>query len=539
MRTVVDKTQRYSVATTSESSSAMKWLVGLCLLFLVAAAPAVAGTVAYVTDGRLGFKIIDVSIPANPTLLGGYDTPGETYGIAVAGTRAYVTITPCPPCNDSLAAGLMIFDISNPANPSLLGSYATPGGATDVAIAGNIAYVSEYAVGLRVINVSNPASPTLCGTYDTPGSGERVVVAGSPGVGCTVPQVGSVAGHVVADCPSAGTPLLGVTIDAFKVGSGDLVGTAATDGSGSYLIGNLPVGQYTVTVVTPLDYSAASSELSLTVTSGQTTTGDFSLHCLAVARNQQSMGFWKHQVGVATGGNGHAQISPTTLCSYLDLIAAHFNSNAINQVVVYQPPSSGVCADKLQVARTLLDLQGSVAMIARARQQLMSLLLNVAAGYISQMQRISADGATVSQAITYCDNLIDNPSGDYERAKTIADMINNGQQVPAGMIPLGTQNIAYAQHTAGLEFHVTPNPTTGGRSFNFVLGKSGPVSLVIYDVSGRRVTGVFAGVLAAGRQTIRWQANTPDGAKLQSGQYFARLSTSTGTQTINFIQGGQ
>jgi hypothetical protein len=106
------------------------------------------------------------------------------------------------------------------------------------------------------------------------------------------------------------------------------------------------------------------------------------------------MGFWKHNVGVATGGNGAAQIDATTLCSYLDLTAVHFNSNEINQVIVYQPPASGVCSDKLQVARVLLDLQGNVAMIARARQQLMSLLLNVAAGYISQTQVISFDGAT-------------------------------------------------------------------------------------------------------------------------------------------------
>jgi len=59
----------------------------------------------------------------------------------------------------------------------------------------------------------------------------------------------------------------------------------------------------------------------------------------------------------------------------------------------------------------------------------MSLLLNVAANDIGQTRVISADGATVSQAITYSDNLIDSPTGNYERAKTICDMINNGQMV--------------------------------------------------------------------------------------------------------------
>src|SRR5205085_731087 len=127
-----------------------------------------------------------------------------------------------------------------------------------------------------------------------------------------------------------------------------------------------------------------------------------------------------------TGGNGHGQIDAATLCSYLDLIAAHFNNNAINPVVVYQSPSSGQCSDKLLVARGLLDLTGSVPMIARARQQLMTLLLNVAAGDIAQTQVISADGATVSQAITYSDNVIDSPTGNYAKANNICDAINNG-----------------------------------------------------------------------------------------------------------------
>ena len=79
----------------------------------------------------------------------------------------------------------------------------------------------------------------------------------------------------------------------------------------------------------------------------------------------------------------------------------------------------------------------------RAKRQLLALLLNVVSGHISQTEVISEDGATVSQAITHCDNLLDDPAGEHELAKDIADEINNGQMVAAGVIPLGTQNIAY------------------------------------------------------------------------------------------------
>lgn len=341
-------------------------------------------------------------------------------------------------------------------------------------------------------------------------------------------------GHVRASCPVDGTGLQGVTVDAYQVGTGALTGTGVTDASGAYAIPNLYWGSsFTITEVTPLDYSASVAELGVDGCAGP---ADFSLQCLPVARTQQSMGFWKHQVGVATGDHGAAQVSAATLCEYLDLIAAHFNNNAINQVIVYQPPASGVCADKLQVARTLLDLQGNAAMIARARQQLMSLLLNVAAGYIGQTQVISADGATVSQAITYCDHLIDSPTGDYERAKTIADTINNGQLVPTGMIPLSTQQIAYARGSKALEFAATPNPGHGELRFQFAIRRAGPVSLSVFDVSGRQVVKLVDGTLAAGRHTVTWDSRHVAGHDAEQGVYFARLTAPEGVERLTVLK---
>ena len=110
--------------------------------------------------------------------------------------------------------------------------------------------------------------------------------------------------------------------------------------------------------------------------------------------------------------------------------------------------------DNLEVARNLLNLQGSVAMIMKAKQQLMALLLNVAAGPdLADPGDQRRTARRCREAITVRDNLIDNPSGDYSKAITICDRINNGQQVQAGMIPLSTQNIEYAQfgRQAGLQ----------------------------------------------------------------------------------------
>ena len=46
-------------------------------------------------------------------------------------------------------------------------------------MAGNYAYVAAYGAGLRIINVSDPAHPTEVGSYDTPGSAQDVAVSGN------------------------------------------------------------------------------------------------------------------------------------------------------------------------------------------------------------------------------------------------------------------------------------------------------------------------------------------------------------------------
>jgi hypothetical protein len=65
--------------------------------------------------------------------------------------------------------GLKIFDIGNPASPTLVTTYDTPGTCTDVAADGNIVYVADGTAGLLVLDVANPASPQVVTTF-TPGT---------------------------------------------------------------------------------------------------------------------------------------------------------------------------------------------------------------------------------------------------------------------------------------------------------------------------------------------------------------------------------
>ncbi|MFM6255094.1 MAG: hypothetical protein ACKPEQ_39185, partial [Dolichospermum sp.] len=50
------------------------------------------------------------------------------------------------------------------------------GTAHSVQIVGNCVYVTDWESGRQIIDISNPAAPTLVGTYDTPGNARNVQI---------------------------------------------------------------------------------------------------------------------------------------------------------------------------------------------------------------------------------------------------------------------------------------------------------------------------------------------------------------------------
>jgi len=80
-------------------------------------------------------------------------------------------------------------------------------------------------------------------------------------------------------------------------------------------------------------------------------------------------------------------------------------------------------------------------------------------------------------------------------------------------------------------FRVSPNPAHGTARFSFELEQAGPISLHIYDLSGRMVSLVQAGIAAPGPQEREWQVP----ADLAPGMYLARLQTSQGVQALRLM----
>jgi DNA-binding beta-propeller fold protein YncE len=373
--------------------------------------------------------------------------------------------------------------------------------------------------------------PTGSGTFYVPNSGDETVsVFGTP----TGPAV--LAGIVSGDCPTAGSPLPGAEVDVYEVGTGELVAALETDTTG-YYTSELEPGDYTVTIVTPLSYTILDEETPVTMEAEQTVIVDWPLHCEEIVPDQRKMSFWKHQLGVALRGEGKFEIDGPTLCSYLDIIEARFNNHRMNPVVVYQPPASGECLDKLQVTKDLLNLDGDEDMLAHARQELMALLLNVSGGKLALHTIISEDDMKVSKAITYVDRLID-IGGDEnaEIAMKIAKDINKGKLVTAGVILGDLPDIAYEPKVFkfGLEQN-HPNPFNPTTTIHYEVAQTVHVRLKVYDVAGRLVATLVDGTRTPERYKVDWHGINDGGQSVATGVYFYKLEAGSYVKTRKLL----
>jgi len=148
-----------------------------------------------------------------PTLLGSYNTPGQAIGVVVAGTVAFVA---------DYTSGLQIIDVNNTASPVPLGSCDTPGGAYDVEVVGTVAFVADNNEGLQIIDVidpysiNSPFSPTLLGSYDTPSSANDVAISGT--VAYVADSLGGLQIIDVSDPYSINSPFIPTLLGSYEIG---------------------------------------------------------------------------------------------------------------------------------------------------------------------------------------------------------------------------------------------------------------------------------------------------------------------------------
>jgi hypothetical protein len=85
---------------------------------------------------------------------------------------------------------------------------------------------------------------------------------------------------------------------------------------------------------------------------------------------------------------------------------------------------------------------------------------------------------------------------------------------------------------------VRPNPFNPRTEIFYQVsarGADGPVRLEIFDMAGRRVAGVFEGRTTPGEHAVAWAGQSDLGRPVESGVYFARLTTVEGNQGSKLV----
>jgi len=115
---------------------------------------AISGSYAYVTTGRSGLSILDITDLSDPIEVGVCCTSEGYFKIAVAGNYAYVTSISMIGVNS-----LMIIDITDPTHPFEVGKLEGLTSPRAVDVSGDYVYIANSYDGVNIINVSDPTNP--------------------------------------------------------------------------------------------------------------------------------------------------------------------------------------------------------------------------------------------------------------------------------------------------------------------------------------------------------------------------------------------
>ena len=130
---------------------------------------------AFISSGAT-VLVLDVSDPANPSMISSIALPDIAKKMFRSGNILYVA--------DFLEGGLVIIDTSDPLNLFVVGTYDTTGhylsqsGTLDVFVSDGYAYIADGDRGLVILDVGELTAPTQKGSLEIPGEAQGVFVSG-------------------------------------------------------------------------------------------------------------------------------------------------------------------------------------------------------------------------------------------------------------------------------------------------------------------------------------------------------------------------
>jgi len=112
------------------------------------------------------------------------------------------------------------------------------------------------------------------------------------------------------------------------------------------------------------------------------------------------------------------------------------------------------------------------------------------------------------------------------RDQSLGFVVDNGYIVSDGVTGVETP-----RSNGGLSLSAHPNPFNPSTVILVEAAQSERASVVIYDVAGRRVRGLWSGAVAPARSLV-WDGRDDGGERVASGTYFVRVATSSQKRTL-------
>ncbi len=80
-----------------------------------------------------------------------------------------------------------------------------------------------------------------------------------------------------------------------------------------------------------------------------------------------------------------------------------------------------------------------------------------------------------------------------------------------------------------------PNPFNPTTTLQYEMGSAGPVSIDVFDVNGRKIRSLYAGIQSPGQHEVRWDAKNDNGRSMSSGVYLFKVNVNGKTHTAKTL----
>jgi choice-of-anchor B domain-containing protein len=515
----------------------------------------IVGDLAVISHYELGVRIVDVGDPYNLTELGYYDTwpSGNGGGFnGCWGAYPFFANSPNIIVASDLSTGLYVLEFT-PSHGTVAGTVTHEG--LPVTIAG---------ADVELLESANQGASSPLGTYrmiDAPGAYTLQVsaygyltsidpVSLTAGVTTNLdveltPAPGAMISGTVTE-QGSGTPIPGAVVEVLTTPL-----RQAADGSGDYTYYSVPVGSYTVRCDA---FGYNRMETTVNVANGSDVTLNFALNPAPMVQLFEAgdggwttnvlgatTGMWEHGDPQGTGAQPEddhtaspgvdawiTQLAAGTSVGSFDIDngAVELYSSLIDVTGMSNPHfayhkwyvtgGGGNPSRDDWVVEVSSDQGNSWALIERT--DVNSAGWELVTGSIGAL-------VTPSTQILFRFTAQDTGSGSITEAGVDDFAIFDVDTLSA---PTDAPVVAQSASVLALG-RAAPNPFRAGETtqLTFSLPAKGPVTAVVYDVSGRRVAEVADDVFEAGAHRIAWDGRS-GGKPAPAGVYFVKLRTASG-----------